>query len=84
MRTMDRIVVRDAERAVGFYADAFAAPDGRFPSVKIGVDDGDLHSADTFLAMGVLAPPTNGGARAVLALDVPHDMVGTAATGSFA
>jgi PhnB protein len=72
-------VVRDAERAVSFYREAFAAeeqsriptPDGRLMSVQLRIGDGLLHLADEFPELGVLAPPSIGGTPVVLALEVP-------------
>jgi PhnB protein len=72
------IVVQGAERAAAFYTDAFGAqelsripiPDGRLMSVRLRVGDSDLHLADEFPEMGVLAPPSIGGTPVVLALDV--------------
>ncbi len=72
------IVVRGAESAAAFYADAFGAeeidriptPDGRLMSVQLRIGDGMLHVADEFPEMGVLAPPSVGGTPVVLALEV--------------
>lgn len=72
------IVVRGAERATAFYAEAFGAeevsriptPDGRLMSVELRLADGSLHLADEFPEMGVLAPPSIGGTAVVLALSV--------------
>jgi len=72
------IVVRDAERAVAFYREAFAAeevsriptPDARLMSVQLRIGDGLMHLADEFPELGVLAPPSIGGTPVVLALDV--------------
>jgi PhnB protein len=72
------IVVRDAGRAAGFYRDAFAAeevsriplPDGRLMSVILTIGDAQLHLADEFPEIGVLAPPSLGGTAVVLALAV--------------
>lgn len=72
------IVVRDAERAIAFYRDAFGAeeldriptPDGRLMSVQLRINGGLLHLADEFPEMGVLAPPSIGGTAVVLALGV--------------
>lgn len=72
------IVVQGAERAAAFYRDAFGAeeisriptPDGRLMSVQLRLGDGDLHLADEFPEMGVLAPPSVGGTPVVLALTV--------------
>jgi PhnB protein len=72
------IVVQGAERAAAFYTDAFGAqersriptPDGRLMSVRLRIGDSDLHLADEFPEMGVLAPPSIGGTPVVLALDV--------------
>jgi PhnB protein len=78
MQITAHIVVQGAERAVTFYADAFGArelsriptPDGRLMSVVLRIGDSDLHLADEFPEMGVLAPPSIGGTPVVLALDV--------------
>jgi PhnB protein len=72
------IVVQGAERAAVFYAEAFGArevsriptPDGRLMSVVLRVGETQLHVADEFPEMGVLAPPTIGGTAVVLGLDV--------------
>jgi PhnB protein len=72
------IVVEGAERAAAFYADAFGAqeisriptPDGRLMSVVLRIGDSDLHIADEFPEMAVLAPPSIGGTPVVLALQV--------------
>ncbi len=72
------IVVRGAERAAGFYRDAFGAeeldrvptPNGSLMSVQLRIGDGTLHLADEFPEMGVLAPPSIGGTPVVLSLDV--------------
>jgi PhnB protein len=72
------IVVQGAERAAGFYGEAFGAeeieriptPDGRLMSVQLRIGDGVLHVADEFPEMAVLAPPSIGGTAVVLALDV--------------
>jgi PhnB protein len=72
------ICVRGAERAAAFYRDAFGAeeisrvptPDGRLMSVRLRIGDGDLHLADEFPELGVLAPHSIGGTAVVLALDV--------------
>lgn len=71
-------MVRDAERAVAFYREAFAAeemsriptPDARLMSVQLRIGDGLMHLADEFPELGVLAPPSIGGTPVVLALDV--------------
>lgn len=78
MKITPHIVVQGAERAAAFYADAFGAeelgriptPDGRLMSVQLRIGAGDLHLADEFPEMGVLAPPSIGGTAVVLALDV--------------
>jgi PhnB protein len=72
------IVVQGAERAAAFYAAAFSAqevsriptPDGRLMSVVLQLGETQLHVADEFPEMGVLAPPTIGGTAVVLGLDV--------------
>jgi PhnB protein len=78
MKITAHIVVQGAERAAAFYADAFGAqelsriptPDGRLMSVRLRIGSSDLHLADEFPEMGVLAPPSIGGTAVVLALDV--------------
>ena len=78
MKITAHIVVQGAERAAAFYAEAFGAeelsriptPDGRLMSVQLRIGDNDLHLADEFPEMGVLAPPSIGGTPVVLALDV--------------
>jgi PhnB protein len=78
MAITPHIVVRGAERAAAFYRDAFGAeelnriptPDGRLMSVQLRIGDGLLHLADEFPELGVLAPPSIGGTRVVLALEV--------------
>jgi PhnB protein len=72
------IVVKGAERAVGYYREAFGAeelerlpvPDGRLMSVRLRIGGSVLHLADEFPEMGVLAPPSVGGTPVVLALAV--------------
>jgi PhnB protein len=72
------IVVQDADRAAGFYAEAFGAseidripvPDGRLMSIQMRLGDGGFHLCDEFPDMGVLAPPSIGGTAVVLALEV--------------
>jgi uncharacterized glyoxalase superfamily protein PhnB len=72
------IVVQGADRAAGFYRDAFGAeeieriptPDGRLMSVQLRIGESIVHVADEFPEMGVLAPPSIGGTPVVLALDV--------------
>jgi PhnB protein len=72
------IVVQGADRAAGFYTDAFGAeeleriptPDGRLMSVQLRIGGSTIHLADEFPEMGVLAPPSIGGTSVVLALDV--------------
>jgi uncharacterized glyoxalase superfamily protein PhnB len=72
------IVVQGADRAAGFYIDAFGAeeieriptPDGRLMSVQLRIGGSMVHIADEFPEMGVLAPPSIGGTPVVLALDV--------------
>jgi uncharacterized glyoxalase superfamily protein PhnB len=78
MHITPHIVLRGAARAAAFYADAFGAeelsriptPDGRLMSVRLRMGDGELHLADEFPEMGVLAPPSVGGTPVVLALEV--------------
>lgn len=78
MHINPHIVVQGAERAAAFYAEAFGAeelsriptPDGRLMSVQLRIGDSELHLADEFPEMGVLAPPSIGGTAVVLALEV--------------
>ena len=78
MPIVAHIVVQGAERAAAFYAEAFGAqevsripvPDGRLMSVELRMAGGQLHLADEFPEMGVLAPVTIGGTPVVLALEV--------------
>jgi PhnB protein len=79
MAIVPHIVVRGAERAAVFYAEAFGArevsripvPDGRLMSVQLELGGGLLHLADEFPEIGVLAPITIAGTPVVLALEVP-------------
>ena len=78
MAITPHICVRGAARAAAFYRDAFGAeevsrvptPDGRLMSVHVRIGDGNLHLADEFPELGVLAPPSIGGTAVVLSLDV--------------
>src|SRR4051794_9877512 len=78
MRIDPHIVVQEADRAAAFYAEAFGAqelsriptPDGRLMSVALRIGDSELHLADEFPEMGVLAPSSIGGTPVVLALAV--------------
>jgi PhnB protein len=78
MTITPHICVRGAERAAAFYRNAFGAeeisrvptPDGRLMSVHLRIGDGNLHLADEFPELGVLAPPSIGGTAVVLSLDV--------------
>ncbi len=78
MTITPHIVVQGADRAAAFYGDAFGAeetsriptPDGRLMSVQMRVGDAELHLADEFPELGVLAPPSVGGTPVVLALEV--------------
>jgi PhnB protein len=78
MSITPHIVVQGADRAAGFYRDAFDAeelsriptPDGRLMSVQLQIGDDMLHLADEFPELGVLAPTSIGGTAVVLALDV--------------
>jgi PhnB protein len=78
MTITPHICVRGAARAAAFYRNAFGAeevsrvptPDGRLMSVRLRIGDGDLHLADEFPELGVLAPPSIGGTAVVLSLDV--------------
>jgi PhnB protein len=77
MSITPHICVRGAERAAAFYRDAFGAeeinriptPDGRLMSLRLRMDDGDVHLADEFPELGVLAPPSIGGTAVVLSWD---------------
>ena len=78
MTISPHIVVRGAEQAGAFYADAFGAveveripvPDGRLLSLQLRLGDQLLAVADEFPEMGVLAPPSIGGTPVVLRLEV--------------
>jgi PhnB protein len=78
MSITPHICVRGAERAAAFYRDAFGAeeisriptPDGRLMSLRLRMDDGDVHLADEFPELDVLAPPSIGGTAVVLSLDM--------------
>jgi PhnB protein len=71
------IVVRGADRAAAFYAEAFGAreeerlpvPDGRLMSVRLVWDGGlAVHLCDEFTELGVLSPESVGGTATVLHL----------------
>ena len=72
------IVVRGADRAAGFYREAFGAqereriptPDGRIMSLQLQIGETTLHVADEFPEMDVLAPPSIGARPVVLGLEV--------------
>jgi PhnB protein len=78
MTITPHICVRGAERAAAFYRNAFGAeeisrvptPDGRLMSVRLRIGDGNLHLADEFPELGVLAPPSIGGTAVVLSMEV--------------
>jgi PhnB protein len=78
MSITPHICVRGAERAAAFYRDAFGAeeisrvptPDGRLMSVRLRIGDSELHLADEFPELSVLAPPSIGGTAVVLGLEV--------------
>jgi PhnB protein len=68
------IVVRDAARASGWYADVFGAreenrlpvPDGRLMQVALRIGDSAVMLADEFPEMEVLSPLSIGGTATVL------------------
>jgi PhnB protein len=70
------LVVRDAARAAGWYAEALGAreeariplPDGRLMSVELRFGDVGVMIADEFPEMGVLSPTAIGGTAVVLNL----------------
>ena len=72
------LVVRDAARAVGWYADVLGAeerfrlpvPDGRLMSVELRFGDSKLMLADEFPEMGIVSPQTLGGTYMALHLMV--------------
>jgi len=78
VRIDPHIVVNGADRAAAFYVEAFGAseleriptPDGRLMSVRLRIGDSELHVADEFPEMSVLAPPSIGGSPVVLGLVV--------------
>jgi PhnB protein len=78
MSVVPHFTVRDAERAVAFYRDAFGAeelsripvPDGRLMSVQLLIAGDVVHLADEFPEMGVLSPLSIGGTATVLGLEV--------------
>jgi PhnB protein len=78
MSVTPHIVVQDADAASSFYSEAFGAeelsriptPDGRLMSVQLRIAGDELHLADEFPELGVLAPPSIGGTPTVLALEV--------------
>ena len=78
MSITPHIVVQGADAAASFYSEAFGAeelsripvPDGRLMSVQMRIVGDQLHIADEFPELGVLAPPSIGGTPTVLALKV--------------
>ena len=72
------LVVRDATRAVDWYANVLGAeerlripvPDGRLMSVELRFGDSALMLADEFPAMGIVSPQTLGGTYMALHLMV--------------
>ena len=70
------IVVRDAAKAVDWYADVLGAeerlriavPDGRLMSVEFRFDDSAVMLADEFPEMGIVSPQTLGGTYMALHL----------------
>jgi PhnB protein len=78
MSITPHIVVLGADAASSFYSEAFGAkelsriptPDGRLMSVQLRIAGDELHLADEFPELGVLAPPSIGGTPTVLALEV--------------
>ena len=80
MRITPHLVVQGAERAAGFYHDAFGAeeiariptPDGRLMSLQLRIGDVSVHVADEFPELGVLGPRSIGGTPVVLSLEVDN------------
>ena len=74
MNITPHIVVRDAERAVAWYAQALGAeersriplPGGRLMSVELAFGDSTVMVADEFPEAGVLSPLSVGGTSIVL------------------
>lgn len=74
MNITPHIVVRDAERAVAWYAQALAAeersriplPGGKLMSVELAFGDSTVMLADEFPEAGVLSPLSVGGTSVVL------------------
>jgi PhnB protein len=70
------LVVRDADRAAAWYAEALGAeersrvpvPGGKLMSVELAFGDTPVMLADEFEEMGVLAPPSIGGTPITLHL----------------
>src|SRR4051794_41956476 len=74
MKITPHIVVRDAERAVAWYAEALGAqersriplPGGKLMSVELAFGDSTVMLADEFPEAGVLSPLSVGGTSVVL------------------
>jgi PhnB protein len=72
------LFVRDADTAVGFYAEAFGAaellrstlPDGTLLFVELAVGPARLLVSEETPSLGALAPPTVGGTPMLLLLEV--------------
>jgi len=78
MHITPHIVVRDAARAAGWYADVFGAeersrievPGDKLMQLELSFGDSTLMLADEFVEMGVLSPLTVGGTATVFHLNV--------------
>lgn len=72
------LFVRDVDKAVRFYREAFGAaeifrntlPDGRVLFVELACGDGRLLLSEETPSLGALAPPTVGGSPVMLHLEV--------------
>jgi PhnB protein len=76
MHLTPHIVVRDLDRAAGWYADAFGAqersriplPGGRVMTIELSFGDSTVMAADEFPDAGILSPLSIGGTAVVLHL----------------
>jgi PhnB protein len=74
------IVVRDLERAAGWYADAFGAversriplPGGKVMTIELAFGDSTVMAADEFPDAGILSPLSIGGTAVVLHLQTDN------------
>ncbi len=72
------LIVRDAARAIDFYAKAFGArelfrlsePDGKIGHAELAIGHATIMLADEYPDFGALSPPTVGGSPVKLRLEV--------------